>query len=457
LKEGIVSLSRGIHAATAAILAACIWQGTAAAAGKPPSQTTQFTTTVDYVSEFYPLWLSYNQAAKTNRLAGPDRVTPAYREVVAINDDTLYASAFLDLSAEPVVLTIPKTGVTYSILVLDAYGDIKSVGLAAGQPGVYGLTGPNFTGTLPAGVTQVPMPLDHLLLIFRSDKYTSDGVNEVKQSRRFRAGLQLQTLSDWQQDPTGGHPTILPANVFLTSFKAIADALIAKDPITYLQQLQLAVAGPASPPLTAKQQKLSDKFNSLFAKGGDMTDFALGAKAAHALILADYLTHTDANHWVHFTNIGTWRAGQDLDRSAISEFLQYGNNSEAAAYYHAFEDGTGAALDGTDPAGYVINIPKDEIPQAKRFWSFTAYTPETVELIRNKSHKYEIASYTPGLTYNADGSLTLYIAQQQPAGVPEANWLPVRKGPFNIMLRVYGPEGSVAKNKYVPPPIMKAQ
>ena len=49
------------------------------------------------------------------------------------------------------------------------------------------------------------------------------------------------------------------------------------------------------------------------------------------------------------------------------------------------------------------------------------------------------------------------IAQQQPAGVPEANWLPVRKGLFNIMLRVYGPEGSVATNKYVPPPIVKAQ
>jgi len=39
--------------------------------------------------------------------------------------------------------------------------------------------------------------------------------------------------------------------------------------------------------------------------------------------------------------------------------------------------------------------------------------------------------------------------------VPEANWLPVSKGRFNILLRVYGPEGSVANNSYVPPAISK--
>jgi hypothetical protein len=155
--------------------------------------------------------------------------------------------------------------------------------------------------------------------------------------------------------------------------------------------------------------------------------------------------------------MGEWSTRQNLDRSAITEFIQYGNNIKAAAYYQAFKDGTGTALDGTDPAGYVLNIPADEIPQAKRFWSFTAYTPQSIELIRNPAHKYEVASYTPGLTYNGDGSLTLYIAREQPAGVPAANWLPVGKGAFNIMLRVYGPQGDVANNDYVPPAIVKAQ
>lgn len=47
------------------------------------------------------------------------------------------------------------------------------------------------------------------------------------------------------------------------------------------------------------------------------------------------------------------------------------------------------------------------------------------------------------------------MSVQQPNGVPTANWLPVANGPFNVMLRVYGPEGSVANNTYVPPAVIK--
>ena len=66
---------------------------------------------------------------------------------------------------------------------------------------------------------------------------------------------------------------------------------------------------------------------------------------------------------------------------------------------------------------------------------------------------YVVASYTEGLKLNQDGSLSVYMAQNLPAGVAVANWLPIPRGAFNIMLRVYGAEGSVADNTYVPPAI----
>jgi hypothetical protein len=450
------NMSNTLRAAVVGMLIACAWQG---AAGETRSQTKAYTTTVDYVSEFYPLWFTYGQSvnATINRLVGPAKISPLYQTVVAINVDTLYASTFLDLSSQPVILTIPSTAVTYSILPLDPYGNVLPINITAGQPGTYGLTGPNFTGTLPAGVTPVPMTLDHLILIFRSDQYTSDGVNETQASETFRESLQLQTLSDWQQNPAGGQTLILPELFFATPYKTIADALVAYDPITFLKQLQVAVASPNTPPLTAKQLSLSQKFDALFAKGGDPTDFVLGAQDAHALILDDYLDNTDADNWIHFTNMGEWKPGQSLDRSAITEFIQYGNNIKAAAYYQTFKDGAGAALNGTDPKGYVLNIPADQIPEAKRFWSFTAYTPQSIELIKNKAQVYHVASYTPHLAYNSDGSITLYIAREKPHGVAPANWLPVGKGTFNIMLRVYGTLGSTAHNTYVPPAIVKVQ
>ena len=53
------------------------------------------------------------------------------------------------------------------------------------------------------------------------------------------------------------------------------------------------------------------------------------------------------------------------------------------------------------------------------------------------------------------GTPSTSVATKPPAGVPQANWLPVPDGPFNIMLRVYGVEegSSVANDTYVPPGI----
>jgi hypothetical protein len=421
------------------------------------SKMGAFSTTVAYVAQFYPLWFTYNQSrfATHNRLVGPDKVTPLYQIVVAINVDTLYASTFLYLADEPVVLTIPGTSATYSILTLDPYCDILQNNIPAQTPGTYAFTGPNWSGTLPEGVVQVPMPLDFCVLIFRADKYSSSGENLIAEAEKFRKELKLQGLSAWISDPTGGGAWVIPEVAFAIPYKTIADNLATREPITFLKQLQTAVASPNNPQMPPEAQALSDRFNELFGDGGaNEAEFSAGARAAHQLILDRYLNHTGPTNWIHFTNIGAW--GKNVvERSSITEFIQYGNGISTAAYYHAFKDEDGVALDGTNGAGYVLTFPAGQIPQAKRFWSVTAYTPQSIELIDNPANKYEVASYEPGLEYNPDGSLSIYVGVEQPAGVPAANWLPVARRPFNLMLRAYGPEGSVADNTYIPPGIQR--
>ena len=420
------------------------------------SQTGAFATTVAYVAQFYPLWFTYNQSrfATHNRLVGPDRVTPLYHIVVAINVDTLYASTFLELAAEPVVLTIPETQVTYSILTLDPYCDIFNSGIPAQTPGTYAFTGPGYQGTVPNGITQVPMPLNSCVLIFRADKYSSTGEDQIAEAEAFRKSLKLQTLSDYQANPDGGEALILPEVAFAIPYKTIADNLITRAPITFLKELQTAVASANTPPMLPAVQRLSEHFDTLFGDGSaNQGEFRAGARAGHELILDRYLTHTDArkNYWITFLNIGDW-GDQVVERSAITEFIQYGNGRSTAAYYHAFKDETGTPLDGDNGAGYVLTFSAEQIPQAKRFWSVTAYTPESIELIANSANKYEVASYEPGLQKGPDGSISIYIARELPAGVPQANWLPVSHGRFNLMLRVYGPTGNVTDD-YVPPGI----
>ena len=126
----------------------------------PGSAAGAYTTTAAYVAQFYPLWFTYHQAQVLNKLVGPEKVTPIYQAVVLINVDTIYASAFLDLTAGPVILTVPETPANYSILLLDPYGDIFGTTLQPNTPGVYALTGPGFSGALPPGVTRVAMPLN---------------------------------------------------------------------------------------------------------------------------------------------------------------------------------------------------------------------------------------------------------------------------------------------------------
>ena len=254
----------------------------------------------------------------------------------------------------------------------------------------------------------------------------------------------------------------MPEFFFSVPFKTTADDLIAHDPIAFLRQLQRAVVSDRTPTLSPYEQALSHRFDSLFAnRNMNRSEFSDGAQAAHELILDRYLTHTDwtrtPTNWIHFTNIGEW-GNQVVERSSITEFIQYANNRTAAAYYHVFKDVDGNPLDGRNPQGYVLTFPQGQLPEAMRFWSLTAYTPDAIELVPNLARKYAVASYTPGLQPSPntqDGPLSVYMARQLPAGVPMANWLPIPAGKFNIMLRVYGPEGSVEDNTYVPPSIQR--
>ncbi len=420
-----------------------------------PWERQAFRTTVSYVINFYPLWFTYYQSrlGGENVLAGPVRVSPLYQAVVAINVDTIYTSAIVYVKAQPVILTVPPTTANYSVLTLDPYGNIFETKIKA--PGTYGLTSPGYRGPLPAGAVRIEMPLDVSNLIFRADKYSETGEDLTAQARAFRASLRLLPLKEYVVNPAGGATRIVPEAFYSVPFKTAADKLITRAPIVFLRQLQAAVQSSNTPPFSPQEQALSDDFDRLFADWqADQRAFQSGARRAHQRIIDNYLSQRGPTNWITFTNIGDW--GDDvLDRASITEFIQFGNGRSTAAYYHAFRDGVGSPLDGRNRRGYVLTFRKDQIPEAQRFWSLTAYTPDSIELIRNPARKYAVASYTPGLQFNPDRSLSVYMATEPPPGVPMANWLPVAPQPFNIMLRVYGPEGSVADNTYIPPAIRR--
>jgi hypothetical protein len=168
-----------------------------------------YGTTVAYVADFYPLWFTYNQFqysgpfGATNAFVGAQQVTPLYHFCVAINDDTLYTSVYFDLRAEPVIVTIPETTLKYTTLTLDPYGTTMTPGLPT-TPGVYAFTGPKFSGSLPAGVTQIQMPINFPSLYIRTVKYSPTRESLIDQGMAFQKSLLAQPLSRYLSNPTGG-------------------------------------------------------------------------------------------------------------------------------------------------------------------------------------------------------------------------------------------------------------
>jgi hypothetical protein len=455
----------GIAVLASAGLVAVLAPAGAAASARPaaPAAKPYFSVAENYTIRYYPRFMTYFQQSLSgvNRIAGPNRVGPLYGFVVSINVDTIYASFYLDLSQGPQIFTIPKTGVTYSLLTLDVFGDVFPTNIKSQTPGTYGLVPEGWKGKLPPGVTRITVPYPLTTWIIRADKYSSTNQNQTDQATAFRASLRLASLPAYEQDPSAGATKVLPQAAFALRMKAIADDAVRFHTTHFFRVLQAALASPATAPLSKSDLQLSKEFNRLFAKAntaaqhgnpGPLSQMISGARAAHAMIIHRWLSHTDANHWTYFSNFANWHTAY-LDRAAGNEYIQYGNNASAAGYYNAFTDGRGAPLNGST-AAYTLTFAKNQLPQANRFWSLTAYLPRGNTLVPNAARKYEVARFTPGLVTNPNGSITIYLQATPPAKALRPNWLPVPRGRFDVLLRVYGPEGNTSPGaKYIPPKI----
>lgn len=438
------------------------------------SNQESFDVAYDYTVRFYPRYFTWVQFTINsdnsqrqsgenyeNRLTGPLGMGPEYKVVVAINDDTIYAEAFLDVSNGPVILTIPAYANRYSILQLDVYGNIFSTALSANPPsngGVYGFVERGSYDQLPEGVIRVELPYAFTTIAIRIDKYSSTNEDHIAAANEFRSKLRMQTLADYDPDGDSGKTLVLPLFLFSPSVKLMADEGLAKWPEAFLTTLQEAMASPATQPLTADDRALVQRFDTLFAvarsvvdhDSGPLTAIIRGAQAAQAAIINRWQSHRGPTNWIHFDNVGHWGTNY-LDRAALTEYIQVGNDRKAAYYANAFVDASGLPLDGASFA-YTITFTKEALPEYQRFWSMTAYTPEAIELVPNALDKYVVASYTPGLVTAEDGSVTIYVQAEQPKG-NTANWLPVPKSHFSLLFRVYGPLGSALAGTYVPPKI----
>jgi hypothetical protein len=139
-----------------------------------------------------------------------------------------------------------------------------------------------------------------------------------------------------------------------------------------------------------------------------------------------------------------------MERAVGAAMGIYGNSKEEAYYTAYAVDTDKKPLDGSK--NYVLHFAKDQVPPVKFFWSMTMYNLPQRLLIDNPLDRYAIGSRTPGLQTNPDGSVDIYLQSKSPGPRKESNWLPSPAGgPYYMILRMYGPQGTLLNGSWVAP------
>lgn len=187
--------------------------------------------TQDPHSPFVP-YAPLNQFYNSRQLT-----TAEYRDGGSPNNDTLYSIAWLDLSKEPLILSVPDTGDRYytmEMASLDsdnfAYVGKRTTGTKAGH---FAIVGPNWKGTLPAGVTELPRSRTDAALIFGRTLVT--GPDDVPAVNKIQDQYKLTPLSLWGTGKTAPAsrdvpPPANPKGDPLAAWKTMNAAMSANPP-----------------------------------------------------------------------------------------------------------------------------------------------------------------------------------------------------------------------------------
>jgi hypothetical protein len=364
--------------------------------------------------------------------------------IVTPNSDTPYSLLWMDLRAEPMVVSVPAVDKKryYSVQLTDGntfnYGYIGSRA-TGNDAGDYLIVGPNWKGETPPGIKKVfNSTTDFSLAIFRTQLFDpKDMPNVVK----VQAGYQAQPLSAYLKQPAPPAPPAI-------DFPKIDKELVKTNFFEYLDfALQFAPAGPEEEAIRAKLATIGIGPGKKFA----FKDLSLEHKAAILLAMKEgdgkvdkYLEagQKDINGWKVGSLFGdrAFYNGDWLKRAAAAKGGIYGNDGIEAMYPLTKNLASGEALDGAKHK-YTLTFAKGQFPPVNAFWSVTMYDGKTQLLIKNPIDRYLINSpMLPSMKKNADGSLTLYVQKDSPGKDKESNWLPAPDGPIYMVMRLYWPK-----------------
>jgi hypothetical protein len=389
------------------------------------------------------------------------------RTVTTPNNDTFYSSAWLDLTHEPMFLTVPPVGdLYYCYAFLDLFTNnfaYVSHRLHGGEPPTHMIVGPGWTGDPSSEVKLVRAPTNSVWLLGR---LLVDGPEEVDRVRILQARVLLETPDQRNER------RILETRELMRQRTVVPPEPVADWPAAHPAEpfdlFEVTMRALGESPLSERERAVFEGFAPLKLRPGRKFDLRAFSESERRTILAGIEqgksdTRSAASRygktvdgWTygerHLGNFGDdylYRAHMALTGLAALEPAE-------AVYLSCNADATGRPLSGAN--AYRLTFPADGLPPARAFWSLAMYevTPEgRAFFVDNPIDRYSIGDRTQGLQKAADGSVTLYLQRERPEGARAANWLPAPNGPMRLVLRAYEPDDSLIEGHYRAPAIQR--
>jgi hypothetical protein len=290
--------------------------------------------------------------APFNQIKNEERVF-TYKDTAIItpNSDTPYSFAWLDLCAEPIVLSVPAVEKPryYAVMLEDGntfvYGYIGSRA-TGNDAGDYMVVGPDWKGETPSGIKKVFQSTTQFSLAgYRTQLFDPADMGNVK---NIQAGYKVQTLSAYLKQPA---PPAAPA----VAFPKIDKEMVKTNFFEYLDfSLQFAPAGPEEKEIRTKLASIGVGPGKTF----DFKDLPLAHKVEIGLGMKDGEAKVDKYLSDEQKVINGWKIsalfgdraffhGDWLLWAAGAKGGIYGNIAEEATYPFTKTLPNGEALDGS--------------------------------------------------------------------------------------------------------------
>jgi hypothetical protein len=390
--------------------------------------------------------------------------------VVRPNFDTLYSTAWLDLTKEPMIVSVPDTNGRYYLLpMLDMWTDVfsspgwRTTGTKAAS---FVVVAPGWRPDLrerlveefrlPQDVQRIDAPTPYVWIIGRTQ---TNGPQDYAAVNKIQSGFNITPLTHWGRTPQPVAVKIDPSIDMKTPPKVQVDTMPAtKFFSTAAEIMKKQPPHITDQPMIAALKRIGFEPGKSFDldKADPTVKKALESVPEAAQKLMAWKVPTlarVANGWsMNTTTMGVY--GNDyLKRAVVAQLGLGANLPEDAIYPLNLADDTGKPLDGANK--YALHFDKGATPPANAFWSITLYDPEGYQ-VANPLNRFAVSSWMP-LKYNTDGSLDLYFQSESPGADKEVNWLPAPKGAFNLAMRIYAPKDEALTGKWNPPPVTKSE